>query len=87
MKDCRFKQLHGTLDAYFHMLHSQRVGWQTNHAGILTSEDKDRLWSADMMSTNTPIGPQNTAFFVVGKMFCLHGVQEQRIAVKSAETL
>ena len=49
-KDCRFKQLHGTLDAYFHKLHSQGVGRQTNHANILTSEDEDRLWSTGVLS-------------------------------------
>ena len=30
------------------------------------------------MGMNTPIGLQNAAFFVVGKMFCLHGRQEHR---------
>lgn len=30
------------------------------------------------MDTKTPIGLQNAAFFVVGKMFCLRGGQEHR---------
>ena len=77
-KDCHFKQLQGTLDAYFHKLHSQGVGRQTNHAEILTSEEEEKLWSAGVMSTNTPIGLQNATFFVVGKMFCLRGGQEHR---------
>ena len=77
-KDRRFKQLHGTLDAYFHKLHSQRVGRQTNYAEILSSEEEDKLWNEGVMSTNTPIGLQNAAFFVVGKMFYLCGGQEHR---------
>ena len=77
-KDGRFKQLHGTLDALFHKLHSQGVGRQTNSAEILTSEEEDKLWNEGVMNTSTPIGLQNTAFFVVGKMFCLRGGQEHR---------
>ena len=72
-KDARFKQLHGTLDAYFHKLHSQGIGRQTNHAEILSSEEEDKLWS-----TGVIIGLQNAAFFVVGKVFCLRGGQEHR---------
>ena len=59
-------------------MHSQGVGRQTNHAEILTSEEEDKLWNEGVMSANTPIGLQNAAFFVVGKMFCLHGGQEHR---------
>ena len=77
-KDCHFKQLHGTLDAYFHKLYSQRVGRQTNYIEILSSEEEDKLWNEGVMSTNTPIGLQNAAFFVVGKVFYLCGGQKHR---------
>ena len=75
-KDSRFRQLHGTLDSYFHKLHSEGLGRQTKHAEIVSKEDEDQLWREGTMGTTTPAGLQNAAFFVVGKMFCLHGGQE-----------
>ena len=77
-KDSRFQQLHGTVDYYFHQLHSEGVGRQTKHAEAISSEEKDHLWRQGVMDTMTPKGLQNAAFFVVGKMFCLRGVQEHR---------
>ena len=61
---------------FFPKLHSQGVGRQTNSAEILTSEEKDKLWNEGVTNTSTPIGLQNAAFFVVGKVFCLRGGQE-----------
>ena len=34
--DNRFRPLHGTLDSYFHKLHSEGVGRQTKHAEIIS---------------------------------------------------
>ena len=85
-KDSRFRQLHGTLDSYFHKLHSDGVGRQIKHAEVISSEEEDRLWEKGVMNTTTPTGLQNAAFFV---MFCLRGGQEHRhaITVVTAETL
>ena len=40
-KDSRFKHLHGTLDSYFHRLHSEGHGRQTKHAETISSEEED----------------------------------------------
>ena len=77
-KDSRFRDLHGTLDSYFHKLHSEGIGRQTKHAETISCSEEDKLWSEGVMDTKTPIGLQNAAFFVVGKMFCLRGGQEHR---------
>ena len=77
-KDARFSQLHKTLDSYFHKLHSEGVGRQTKHAEVVTSDEEDQLWKEGVMNTTTPMGLQNAAFFIVGKMFCLRGGQEHR---------
>ena len=74
--DNRFKQLHSTLDAYFHKLHSEGIGTQTKHAEVISAEEEDQLWKESVMDIKTPTGLQNAAFFVVGKMFCLRGGQE-----------
>ena len=77
-KDSRFKHLHGTLDSYFHRLHSEGHGRQTKHAETISSEEEDRLWREGVTDVDTPTSLQNAAFFVVGKMFCLRGGQEHR---------
>ena len=77
-KDSRFKQLHCTLDAHFHKLHSDGIGRQVKHAEVFTKEDEEKLWGTGVLGTNTPACLQNAAFFTVGKMFCLRGGEEHR---------
>ena len=51
-KDSRFRDLHGTLDSYFHKLHSDGVGTQTKHAETISCSEEDKLWSEGVMDTN-----------------------------------
>jgi len=44
----------------------------------LTKEDEANLWNRGVMGVTTPKTLQNAAFYVVGKMFALHGVIEHR---------
>lgn len=76
--DKRFKQLHNTLDAYFHNLHADGIGIKVNHAEIITQEEEAQLWSSGIMSLNNPASLQNAVFYTVGKMFCLRGGMEHR---------
>ena len=59
-KDSRFKQLHCTLDAYFHKLHSDGIGRQVKHAEVFTKEDEEKLWGTGVLGTNTPACLQAT---------------------------
>ena len=77
-KDSRFQQLHCTLDAHFHNLHSDGIGRQVQHAEVFTKEDEEKLWKSGVLGTNAPRCLQNAAFFTVGKMFCLRGGEEHR---------
>ena len=77
-KDVRFKSLHGVMDAHFHQLHSTGIGRDVKHARVLTTDDEEKLWRNGVMGTKTPKALQNAAFFIVGKMFCLHGGVELR---------
>ena len=57
------------------------------HAEIVTKEE-DQLCREGVMNTTTPVGLENAAFFVVGKMFCLRGGQRtQEIATFSTQTI
>ena len=71
--DSRFRQLHHTLDALFHKLHSEGIGVQVKHAEVLTKDDEAKLWDSGVMSATLPKSLQNVAFYVVGKMFTLCG--------------
>ena len=61
------------MDAHFHHLHSIGVGREVKHARVLTKDDEDRLWSTVVMGMKCPISLQNAVFYMVGKMFSLHG--------------
>ena len=74
-KDSRFRQLQGTLDAYFHNLHSEGIG---RHAETISTEEENQLWETGVLDINTPKGLQNAVFYTIGKMFCLRGGQEHR---------
>lgn len=72
-KDDQFRSLHGAMDSHFHRLHSEGVGTDVKHAQVIT-----KLWSSGVLSTSTPKGLQNAAFYVVGEMFSLRGGIELR---------
>ena len=72
-KDSRFRNLHRTLDAYFHKLHADGIGVQVKHTEILTEDDEMKLWESRVVSVATPRGLQNAAFLTVGKVFSLRG--------------
>ena len=76
-KDSRFKLLHGTMDSHFHHMHATGVGRETKHTRMLTRDDGDELWKSGVMGTRTP-ALQNAVFYVVEKMFSLHGGVETR---------
>ena len=79
-KDVRFKRIQGTLDAYFHKLHSEGIGRRVKHAETISTEEENTcmLWDAGIMNTHTPLGLQNAVFYAIGKTFCLRGGQEHR---------
>ena len=77
-QDNNFHQLHGTLDALFHKLHSDGVGVQVKHTEIITKADEEKLWTSGVIGVNSPSSLQNAAFYVVGKMFSLRGGVEHR---------
>ena len=78
-KDSRFRHFQGTLDAYFHKLHSEGVGRHTRHAETISSDEENQLWETGVFNTSTPKGLQNAVFYVIGKTFCLRGGQEHRV--------
>ena len=61
-KDCRFKDLQGTMDAHFHHLHSTGIGREIKHARVLTKDDEDKLWRTGVMGTKTPKALQKCCF-------------------------
>ena len=48
---------------------------QVKHAEVLTKDDEAKLWDSGVMSATSPKSLQNAAFYVVGKMFTLLGVE------------
>ncbi len=77
-KDGRFKQLHCTLDSFFHDLHSEGIGRQVKHTETISVEEENQLWERGVLDCKTPRGLLNAVFYTIGKMFCLRGGQEHR---------
>ena len=75
-KDYNFTQLHNTLDSLFSKLHSEGIGRQTKKAEVLSLDEEKKLWESGTLTTTTPRGLLNAAFYTGGKMFCLRGGQE-----------
>ena len=76
--DNRFKILQGTLDSYFHKLHSEGIGRKVKHAEVITTDEEDQLWESGVLNVTTPRGLQNAVFYTIGKLFCLRGGKEHR---------
>ena len=69
-------QLHGTLDALFHKLHSNSVSIRVKHTEIITKADEEKLWPSSIIGVSSPSSLTN-----VGKMFSLRGVEHRNLSV------
>ena len=77
--DNKFWSPQGTLDSYFHKLHSEGIGRKVKHTEVTTTDEEDQLWEASgVLNVTTPRGLQNAVFFTIGKHFCLCGGREHR---------
>ena len=74
--DNRFRRLQGTLDSYFHKLHSEGIGRHVKHAETISTAEENQLWESGVLNTTTPKRLQNAVFYAIGKIFCLRGGQE-----------
>ena len=85
-KDSHFRQLHGTLDSYFHKLHSDGVGKQIKHAEVISSEEEDQLWEKEWWTLQHIQGYKMLPSLLLGKCFVYMEVRAQTITVVTAET-
>ena len=74
-KESRFRQLHGTLDFYFHKLHSEGVERQTIHAEVISSEEEDQLWEKGVMGTRHQHSNKMLHFLLWGRCSVYVGVK------------
>ena len=75
--DCRFKDLHKTLDSLSSDMHRQGIGATKNSAKVIVPEHEGIFWQKLLLGYSTPKVLQRTVFFYVGLNFVLRGVQEQ----------
>ena len=68
-KDSHFRQLHETLDSYFHKLHSDGVGKQIKHAEVISSEEEDQLWEKEWWTLQHLQGYKMLSSLLLGKGF------------------
>ena len=48
--DNRFRSLQGTLDSYFHKLHSEGIGRKVKHTEVITTDEEDQLWESGVLN-------------------------------------
>ena len=79
-QDSQFRHLLGTLDAFFHKLHSNGIGVQVRHMEIITKANEENLWASGVMGDSNPrsLKMQHSFIHCGGKMFTLRGVVEHR---------
>ena len=51
--DKRFRSLQGTLDSYFHKLHSEGIGRKMKHAEVITTDEEDQLWESGVLNVTS----------------------------------
>lgn len=65
--------------ALFHQLHLKAL-MRKQETETLTGKDEDKMWISGVMSQTTRRSLQNTAIFVVWKMFSLQrGVENRKL--------
>ena len=77
-KDLRFRRIHGTMESVFSSLRQDGIGAEVKHTPIITPGEEERLWATGILGTDNPIKLQRAVFYYIGKIFCIHGGQEQR---------
>ena len=77
-KDPAFKDLNGALQVRYCELCESGVGTVVKHAVVVTLHEEDILWASKVIEDHDPLALQRTAFFYIGKSFCLRGGEEQR---------
>jgi len=76
--DVVFRSLRNISDSVFKKLHSKGIGTETKDTPVVSSDQKEILWTKKILDLDTPIGLLRAVFFFNGKNFCLRGGQEQR---------
>ena len=76
--DQEFKPLKNLCDSLFKRLHSKGIGASLKATAVLSTDDEQKLWDANVLNLETPLGLLRAVFFYKGKNFCLRGGAEQR---------
>ena len=76
-KDWRFKELHGSVESVFVSLRQNGIGADVKHTPVISPKE-ELLWERGILGTDTPLKLQRAVFYLVGKVFCVRGGQEQR---------
>lgn len=63
-KNSKFKELHCTVDAYFHLLQVDGVGTDVKHASVISKKEENLLWKKEVLSASTPLGLLRAVFFL-----------------------
>ena len=77
-KDRRFADLNGAISSVFRKLREEGIGALVKHAPVISPEEEEKLWSSKVLGTSSPLQLQRAVFYLVGKVFCLRGGEEQR---------
>ena len=70
--------MHAVIDNLGRQLRTEGVDAEVKHASIVTREEENVLWAADVLGTNNPTALLCAVFFLNGKNFCLRGGSEHR---------
>ena len=76
--DPSFRELYFTMDSLYRKLRSEGVGAEKHSAEPFTIDDENKLWSLEVLGTNSPISLLRAVFYYNGKNFCLWGGEEYR---------
>lgn len=78
-KDTRFNGLRGMRDTRARQLREDGVGANVKHTSVFSETEEEKLWSTDVLGTDSPKPLLNAVFFTVGKVFCLRGGREHEL--------
>ncbi len=77
-KNPDFNKLHNVIDSLFKQLRKEGVGSESKHSEIITKDNENQLWAANVLGFVSPTALLQSVFFYNEKKFCLRGGQEHR---------
>ena len=68
-KNPKYRELHCTMDSYFHSLRVEGVGAEVKHASTISKDEENQFWEQGVFVSVHPFGIAMSCFIAMERFF------------------